>query len=401
MSGLLGALNTGANLLNKGTEIANMTKTNLQNAQNMANNATGNFDSIVRQNLPTVPTVPNLAGGISNVIPGDSSASDIISGARGIGKKFSRINEKCTTNAYGNLILNKESTHNIIKKNVENFMRQIFDKDSNIIDKSEITQFTKDLIFSQVKRSIWEDNHVKHLLVYTMITNDVYFQKLGEILENAFIGQSDAKSIFEKFMQNLKIYIENPSDTYQTPPVTPLVSSQTLVKGGNSEQDAQIAEKIASWYAPDADEDIINSKILYIIKNSIKDSLNTKEARKLIYTTITKVFEEQIKNIANSSDINDVQLKCYILYKLLSDDSELVKSFTSAISQVLNNPRKPITRDLIKQEFFEFFRQTFRLKIMEKKGGKLRIRHKTNKSKTKRTKRRTHKRTHKNRSIKK
>jgi hypothetical protein len=244
-----------------------------------------------------------------------------------------------------------------------------------------------------------------------MIINPQDFNQLGIMLSNAFSKITEPtdvniNTIFNDFMGRLETYVTTPIAT----PIMVGGRRKKSIKGGDNTpvpDENQIAEKISSWYKPNSDKEIINDKILYIIQNAIKEALNEKEARKNIYETITKLFEEQIKSTFTSDNGDDLLLKFYILYKLLKEDTILIQSFKGAIKHTLEKLKEQnklelettdIQRDLttyIQKYFEEFFKKVFIDQPTRKpyNGGKRR------KSKSK--KRNSKKRTSKKRITKK
>ncbi len=359
----------------------------------------------------------DLTKGLSGKIPG----LNFLSTAKNMSKNLKNIknplqnfiDKDCATNAYGQLILDDYNKEHI-KKTATSFVNEIFntsDEKPPIISKKDIIDETRKLFFNQLRTSIWEDYHIKHMLVYTMITNPQDFNQLGGKLSDAFTGITEPtdvniNTIFNKFMEKLHEYV---TSSIATPIMVGGRRKKSIKGGDNTDIDPdkiQIAEKISSWYKPNSDKEIINDKILYIIQNAIKEALNEKEARKNIYNAITKVFEEQIKSTFTSDNGDDLLLKFYILYKLLKEDNILIQSFKGAIKHTLEKLKEQnklelettdIQTDLttyIQKYFEEFFKKVFINQPTRKpyNGGKRR----KSKSKKRISKKRT---TKKNRRI--
>ncbi len=342
-------------ILNNGMDKLNSGMDNFTNANNIAGDSVKSLTDTISSNnlLPKNLTkqIPG-AGALSKAMDlgsGISDATDDIE--KGINKAkelVSNIDGNCAQNAYGHIIHENE---NDITKTVNKFVNDIFTVDSSgnsIINREDIEKATKEIFFNQLRRSIWEDYHIKHVLVYSIFkktdnTDKVItspdFTTLGPLLENAFNGfsnkgatENNINAIFNKFMTNLNTYVNKKAIKG---------GKRKIKKGGtnlpieNDTQKLAMKQKIEKWYSPDEGDEKINSDILYIITQAIQNALNEKEARKEIYKNITKVFENQITKMFDPNFGSDLSLKFYILYNLLLNDEILISTFKRCIKTTL------------------------------------------------------------------
>ncbi len=385
------------------TNQANQAKKNFTRAADDTGNIFNNTLSNISNNVPGLSEKINTvtgnlteklsskAGEFSEKIPGLNFLSSAMKTSEKIknikNPLKSNIDKDCAKNAYGQLILTKDNEE-LIKEKVEQFINRIFDEKDPIIEKKDIINETKKLFFNQLRRSIWEDYHIKHMLVYTMISNINDFSMIGPIFQNSLENMKNDNSsstqnintIFTNFMNELHKYItydENNSYDGKAPNNLPPSGSyggkKQKKKGGAivTPDNIQIAEKISSWYNPNSDEEIINDKILYIIKNSIKDALNEPDARVKIYKGLTTLFENQIGILFQSLDGSELKLKFFILYKLLSEDTILEKSFKTAIGNLLTyaneNGKSYLNIDEIQNQLMQSLKRSLYLKEIENK----------------------------------
>jgi len=339
-------INTVSNdLSNKMNPLINMGKTVENISESIKDTSTNITGASVNSLAEQVPDIGALSKDMSIDSTISNATADLKEGINKAKELVSNSDETCAKNAYGHIIHENE---NDITKTVNKFVNDIFTVDSKIINREDIEKATKEIFFNQLRRSIWEDYHIKHVLVYSMfkktdntgkeiISPD--FTILGTQLQNAFNGfhdkgatEDNINAVFNKFMTNLNTYVNKKA----------IKGGKRKIKGGgtnlpikNPTQQLAMKQKIEKWYSPDANNEKINSDILYIITQAIKNALNEKEARKTIYKNITKVFEDRITKMFDPNFGSDLSLKFYILYNLLLNDEILISTFKRCIRTTL------------------------------------------------------------------
>ncbi len=342
-------INTVSNdLSNKMNPLINMGKTVGNISESIKDTSTNITGASVNSLAKKVPGASALLGAINIGSNISDATKDLKKGFDKAKELVSNSDETCAKNAYGHIIHEKE---NNIRETVNKFVNDIFTVNNNknpIINREDIEKATKEIFFNQLRRSIWEDYHIKHVLVYSMFkktdnTGKVIispdFTTLGPLLQNAFNGfhdkgatEDNINAIFNKFMAELNTYVNKEAIKG---------GKRKIKKGGtnlpieNPTQQLAMEKKIEKWYSPDANNEKINSDILYIITQAIQNALNEKEARKNIYEKITEVFEDQITKMFDPNFGSDLSLKFYILYNLLLNDEILISTFKRCIRTTL------------------------------------------------------------------